>query len=43
MTTTQVTIARLSALSNAPAGIFAMLGVIDVALILVRREGRSRA
>jgi hypothetical protein len=32
MTTTQVTIARPSVLSNAPAGIFAVLGVIDIAL-----------
>ncbi len=32
MTTTQVTIARPSALSNAPAAIFAVLGLIDVAL-----------
>jgi uncharacterized membrane protein len=32
MTTTQATIARPSALSTAPAGIFAVLGLIDVAL-----------
>ncbi len=32
MTTTQATIARPSVLSNAPAGIFAVLGVIDIAL-----------
>jgi uncharacterized membrane protein len=32
MTTTQATIAPPSALSNAPAGIFAVLGVIDIAL-----------
>jgi hypothetical protein len=32
MTTTQAAIARPSALSNAPAAIFAVLGVIDVAL-----------
>ena len=32
MTTTQATIARPSALSNAPGGIFAVLGLIDVAL-----------
>jgi hypothetical protein len=32
MTATQATIARPSLLSNAPAGIFAVLGLIDVAL-----------
>ena len=32
MTTTQATITRPSALINAPAGIFAVLGLIDVAL-----------